>query len=338
MNRVLLLLIFFINFSFAQWFTLDHEGVIRSYYVSFPADIHPEENIPLIINMHGYGGNAEQQQTYSEMDIYAHPQNIAVVYPQGLNNSWNVFTYWDSNFYDDVGFISTMLDEIDNNFNIDEDRIYACGMSNGGYMAYRLACDLSDKIAVFGSVTGNFMLQSGDLQDCIDQEREIPIIHFHGTADLVVNYAPPSFDGSLTVSESIDFWSSYNSLDSLNINSINENVDLIIHFNDLSTKFVHYKVYGGGHEWFGSSWATNWGVNTSEELINFFLQYKLSDFFNAHLSGDINDDGIVNIQDVILIINLVLNDNYIDIGDLNNDNEIDVLDVVILVNLILSTI
>ena len=89
------------------------------------------------------------------MNAYAHPQNIAVVYPQGLNNSWNVFTYWDSNPYDDVGFINQMLDDISDNFDIDEDRIYACGMSNGGYMAYRLGCDLSDKITAFGSVTGN---------------------------------------------------------------------------------------------------------------------------------------------------------------------------------------
>ena len=65
MNRIFLLLIFFINFLFSQWFTLNHDGVIRSYYVAYPADINPEENAPLIINMHGYGGNAEQQQYYT---------------------------------------------------------------------------------------------------------------------------------------------------------------------------------------------------------------------------------------------------------------------------------
>ena len=338
MNRIFLLLIFFINFSFSQWFTLNHDGVMRSYFIAYPADISPDENAPLIINMHGYGGNAQQQQAYSEMDAYAHPQNIAVVYPQGLNNSWNVFTYWDSNPYDDVGFINHMLNDISDNFNIDENRIYACGMSNGGYMAYRLACDLSDKITAFGSVTGNFMLQNADVYDCIDQEREIPIIHFHGTADPIVNYFPPSFDGSLTVSESADFWTSYNNLDSLYNESINQNVDLEVYFNDLSTKFVHYKINGGGHEWFGSSWAVNWGFNTSEELINFFLEYQLSDFIITQLNGDVNNDGLLNIQDVILIINLVLGDSYIDTGDLNDDNEIDVLDVVILVNIILNTI
>ena len=66
--------------------------------------------------------------------------------------------------------------------------------------------------------------------------------------------------------------------------------------------------------------------------------YNIIELSNRQTLGDINEDGEINIQDVILIINLVLNDNYIDIGDLNNDNEVDVLDVVILVNLILSTI
>ena len=81
-------------------------------------------------------------------------------------------------------------------------------------MEYRLACDLSDKIAAFGSVNGNFMLDT-DLNDCLDQEREIPIIHFHGTADGGVNYYPPSFDNALTVGESAEFWQDYNSLDNL---------------------------------------------------------------------------------------------------------------------------
>ena len=95
-----------------------------------------------------------------------------------------------------------MIDSISSDFNIDSERIYACGMSNGGYMAYRLACDLSDKIAAFGSVTGNFMINN-EMNDCLDQGRKIQIIHFHGTSDPIVNYYSPSFDEALTVEESI---------------------------------------------------------------------------------------------------------------------------------------
>ena len=324
------ILILFVSLSFTQWFTVNHQGISRAYYVSYPEG--NSAPAALIINMHGYGGSAQQQQVYTQMDQIAHSQNIAVVYPQGLNYSWNVFTYWDGNPYDDVGFISSMIDDISENFNINLDKVYACGMSNGGYMAYRLACDLSDKIAAFGSVTGNFMLDT-DLNDCLDQEREIPIIHFHGTADGVVNYYPPSFDNALTVGESIDFWSNYNNLDLEETYDLNSNVEIMEFYSESTlTKFIHYKVYGGGHEWFGNSW----GFNTSQELINFFLDYNLADFFNNQLQGDLNQDGLINVQDIILIVNLILNNEFSNLADLNLDNSIDVLDIVFLVNIILT--
>lgn len=279
MKKIVSYLILSTSLMFSQWFYFDQSGVARSYYVSYPNNA--VGSAPLIINLHGYGDDAIGQMLYSEMDQFAHSQNIAVVYPQGFNNSWNVFTFWDSSSYDDVEFIRSMIDDVSKNFNIDLNRVYACGMSNGGYMSYRLACDLSDKIAAFGSVTGNFMLQNNNPNDCLDQDREIPIIHFHGTNDRDVNYYPPSIDRSLTPGESIDFWSDYNNLTLESFESINSNVEIHSYFNESSlTKFVHYKVHRGGHEWFGSNWSTNWGFNTSEELINFFLQYKLSDFIN----------------------------------------------------------
>ena len=271
MIRYFFIIIVTISLSSAQWFTINHEGMNRTYYVSYPDNA--TESTPLIINMHGYGGTAQDQQAYSQMDQFAHAQNMAVVYPQGLNYSWNVFTYWDSNSYDDVGFISMMIDDIVQNFDIDLNKVYACGMSNGGYMSYRLACDLSDKITAFGSVTGNFMINAGSVNDCQDQNRDIPIIHLHGTSDGVVDYYPPSFDYALTAGESIEFWSEYNNLTDELVEPINSNVEVYTYYNQSNlTKFVHYKVYGGGHEWFGSPWAVNWGFNTSEELINFFLQ------------------------------------------------------------------
>ena len=334
MKKNIIYIILSTSLMYSQWFNLNHEGINRSYYISYPSNA--TESTPLIINMHGFGSNAQQQQQYSEMDQFAHSQNIAVVYPEGLNNSWNVFTYWDGNSYDDVSFISEMIDNISENFDIDLNKVYACGMSNGGYMSYRLACDLSSKIAAFGSVTGNFMINN-EFGDCLDQDRDIPIIHFHGTADAVVNYYPPSFDQSLTAVESIDFWRDYNDLNIEIIESFNSNVEIYSYSNVSSlTKYVHYKIYGGSHDWFGSNWSVNWGFHTSEELIDFFLQYELSDFINNQLQGDINGDGFINIQDIILVINLVLNNEYNDLSDLNSDEVLDVLDIIQLVNIVLS--
>tara|TARA_Y100000814_G_scaffold287930_1_gene258711 strand:+ start:87 stop:1088 length:1002 start_codon:yes stop_codon:yes gene_type:complete len=333
MKIYLLYIILICSISFGQWFDLNFGGVNRTYYVSYPSG--SSEPAGLIINMHGFGGTASNQMAGTQMNNYAHPQNIAVVYPQGVNSaigstSWNIGTFWDFNTEDDVGFISAVIDDIASNFDINLDKVYACGFSNGGYMTYELACELSDKITAFGSVAGNFMLNSD--QDCYS-EREIPIIHFHGTNDPTVDYSPPSFDQALTVSESIDYWSSFNSFDMDSYEPLNSNVEIFTYFKQSSnTKFVHYKVNGGSHEWFWN----NWGFNASEELVNFFMQYELSDFSNNILLGDLNEDGSINIQDIILTINLVVNNGYNEIVDLNTDSMVDILDIVLLVNLILG--
>ena len=107
-KKYLFLLIFSICFS--QLFNINHHGVNRTYYVS--SSNNPLDSSPLIINMHGFGMTALDEYQYTEMDYYAHPENIIVVYPQGINNSWNVGTYWDSNTSDDVDFINVIIDEI----------------------------------------------------------------------------------------------------------------------------------------------------------------------------------------------------------------------------------
>ena len=329
-------ILIFLSFSFSQWFDLNHDLINRTYYMSYPDNISEQESAPLIINMHGFGSNALSQRYYSEMDEFAHEQGIAVVYPQGIVNSigstsWNVGTFWDFSNLDDVGFIEEMIDKISNDFNIDQDRIYACGMSNGGYMSYELACELEDRIAAFGSVTGNFMLNQSSGQIC-EFTREIPIIHFHGTSDSVVDYYPPSFDGALTPFESADFWSQYNNLNIETMEELNNNVEIYTFSNDYSsTIFKHYKVYGGEHDWF----KENWGFHTSVELIDFFLDYNLSDFYNETILGDVNNDSEINVLDVVLLAEIVLDGSYLVEGDMNFDQTISILDLIALINIIL---
>ena len=95
---------------------------------------------------------------------------------------------------------------------------------------------------------------------------------------------------------------------------------------------MHYKVNGGQHEWFWNSW----GFNATEELVNFFLQYELTDFINNGLLGDLNEDGDINIQDIIITINLALDSEYNILADLNLDDTVDILDIVLLVSIVLD--
>ncbi|MBC8322327.1 MAG: T9SS type A sorting domain-containing protein [Candidatus Marinimicrobia bacterium] len=303
-NRIILSLIV-ATLCYAQS-TLTHDGLTREYYVSYPDSA--TDPCPLIINMHGYSSDALDQQSYSEMDDVALNQNIAVVYPMGIDSAWNVGTYWDFSDADDIGFISVLIDSVSGDYDIDLDRVYACGMSNGGYMAYELACELSDKIAAFGSVTGNFMLNAN--QTC-DDSREIPFIHIHGTYDLIVPYSN-SWDGSMFVGESIVYWRDINNLDSVLVESIpdidpadNTTVEKYTYYNTTSsTQFVHFKVIGGGHQWFGSTvadWVIPWlgynnhDINANEELIDFFLNYRLSDFLSMdEIANDLPHDYILH--------------------------------------------
>ena len=292
MIRRLIILLILLLFTFSckktKPHTLIHDGIQRTYYISYPKN--NVDSIPLIINMHGTPSNAWQQRLYSEMDSYALPKNIAVVYPEGINKAWNVGASWENSDADDIGFIDALIDTIATQYSIDLDRIYACGMSNGGYMAYELACELSHRIAAFGSVTGKFI--HNDNQLC-EINRKIPIIHFHGTSDEYAQYGHPT-DTFSTVQSSINFWIDKNdasllSIDTLDNKSDKTYVEKYIYTDELdSVEIVHFKVINGGHQWFGSKtgnlikWIVgnnNHDINVNDELIAFFLKYKLSDFY-----------------------------------------------------------
>ncbi len=283
--------------------SLTHNNVVREYYVSSPENM--EIPCPLIIVLHNFYGSAGFIQKASEMDEFALPKNIVVVYPEGIGNSWNIGAHWDENTQDDIAFIDVLIDSVTAQFNIDLNRVYACGYSNGGYMTYELACNLSHKITAFGSIGGNFMLNAD--QQC-EHARPIPIIDFKGTADPFVAYDIPfegtfSNDGSLLINENIAYWNQYNHFTDTTYQLIED-----IHYSD-STKveiqtysgnehgavFVHYKIINGGHQWFGGKMGdehlsyigfNNHDIHASEILIDFFLNYQLSDFIPV---GDSNN-------------------------------------------------
>jgi len=323
-----------------EYFEMTYEGQTRTYYLSYPEGT--TEPCPLIINMHGFGGTAMGQISSSQLEQYALPLDVAVVSPQGLGFSWNVGVWWDNNPFDDIGFISAMIDNISNGHEIDLDRVYATGMSNGGYMAYELACELSHKIAAFGSVTGNFMLNNG--QTCTNQ-RETPIIHFHGTADLVVDYYPPSFDGALTVSESMDYWTDVNHLYDLEIDTlIGEGIELSAERftysrNSTNVKFVHYKVINGGHSWFGSPFVYPSVVNASELLVDFFLEYSLDELACLESDGDFNMDGNINMGDFFIILVGLLQQDDVTSNeicmDMDQNEKVDVIDLIMTLDLVM---
>jgi len=158
------------------------DGKKREYYLSLPEDT--SKPFPLIINFHGFLSHAIEQQEFSQMDNYAHLNGVGVIYPEGINKSWNIGKDMMSE-ENDIGFVNALIDSVTSKYNIDSDRIYVCGFSNGGEFTYELMCELSNKIAAFGSVGGNFIIN--EKRSC-NINREIPLIHIHGTKDRLAKY------------------------------------------------------------------------------------------------------------------------------------------------------
>ena len=262
----------------------------REYYLSLPKDT--SKPIPLIINFHGFRSNAIDQKGFSQMDDYAHQNGVGVIYPEGFKKSWNVGKAIPNN-ENDIGFINALIDSVTSKYNIDSDRIYACGFSNGGTFSYELICGLSNKIAAFGSVGGNFSINQ---KRVCNINREVPLIHIHGTKDRLQKYYK-SDRNFLSSVESVNFWAEYNQLDIKVVENI-ENIHKMDRTsvqkhtyskNNSNTQVIHLKVVDGGHLWLGSPVAdwlvlrlffgkNNHEINSSKELVDFFLQYKLSDF------------------------------------------------------------
>lgn len=165
----------------------------RRYRVFVPTTYDASKPSPVVVVYHGGGGNPESMIRLTGMNAKAEEAGFLVVYPFGtgrLANSLLTFNggeccgYAMQNHTDDVGFTRELLDDLAAVANVDADRVFATGLSNGGIMAHYVASELSDRIAAIAPVGGPLMMEA------THNERAVPVMHFHGTADA---FAP--FDG-----------------------------------------------------------------------------------------------------------------------------------------------
>jgi len=156
------------------------DGTKRNMLVYAPTDL--PENSPLLISLHGMNQDAPYQQGMANWEAIAKEEKFVVVYPNGINKSWDIQnTSLSSN--KDMKFLSVIIDEMANRYKIDTKRVYLSGFSMGGMMTYFCANYMDDKFAAFAPVSG-YLLWG----DPVCSSRPIPIIHTHGNADDVVKY------------------------------------------------------------------------------------------------------------------------------------------------------
>ena len=163
-----------------------YDGKMRTYLVYEPLP-SPGGN-PMVIGLHCHTGTAPGLLAYTDLLQKAKDENFIGVFPNGLmhpiGTAWNVGSSFEQFTLgtDDVGFISALIDTMIKTYNVDSTRIYATGHSNGSMMSYRLAAELSHRIAAIGCVAAPM------LYEFADPEYSVPLIHFHGLSDTTAPY------------------------------------------------------------------------------------------------------------------------------------------------------
>ncbi len=275
-----------------------HNNLERSYILYVPDSYDSNSSTSLVLNLHGYSSNAGQQMIYSNFYTIADTAGFILAHPQGTIDD-NGFAFWNSGLFgesieiDDIGFLSNLIDTISSQYNINQDKIYSTGMSNGGFMSYKLACELSDKIAAVASVTGS--MNESQINSCFPQQ-SMPVMQIHGTTDLVVLYEGNEFLETLSIEDVVSYWVAFNQCDTdpvvTNMPDINildlSQAEHYLYDNCInSTSVEFYKIINGGHTWPGALIPltgnnTNQDINASEKIWEFFQKYDLNGLIESN--------------------------------------------------------
>ena len=263
--------------------TLIHDGETREYTVYIPESYQGDTDFPLLFNFHGGSGDIASQLSIADMRPIADTADFILIYPQALpdpnDGGSTQWTHKEPTTIDDIFFVEAMIDAMAADYMIDQNRVYACGYSNGGEFSLELACRLSDRIAAIGVVARSMFIDT--FNEC-DPTHPIGILTIHGSLD---DYNGITF-GGITYYISLDdlnmYWSDFNNTDSnpsvIDIPDLNtDDGSTVEHFSwgngDGCVAVEHFKVNGGGHDWPGS--FGNMDIDASLEIWNYVSQYDL---------------------------------------------------------------
>jgi polyhydroxybutyrate depolymerase len=309
----------------------------RDYRLYVPAIYNPSTAVPLVFNFHGYTNNAWMQEMLSDFMAVADTANFIIVHPNGTFDA-NNFQYWNTygppgTLPDDLAFASALLDTLLATYNIDPNRVYCTGMSNGGFMSYDMACFLSHRVAAVASVTGS--MDRLHVSAC-NPQHPLPVMEVHGTADGAV---PFSGDNNKMAMDSIlKFWVDFNECEAVAQfslvpdTSVSDNCYAEHHVflnGKYGSKVELYKIINGGHTWPGAtpyppSGNTCFDFSATTEIWKFFRRYSLNTLYGENkqtktklfpnpastecyllnLSSDVNEPVIYNLNGSVITVEM----------------------------------
>jgi polyhydroxybutyrate depolymerase len=260
-------------------------GQLREYLLYVPSSYDSTTPTPLVISMHGAAMWGAAQQETSRWNEVAERHGFIVVYPSGTGfpKVWHA-SEPGAGLTADVRFISELIDTLMATYNLDPERIYANGLSNGGGMAFVLSCTLSDRIAAVGMVASALFLP---WSWCTDR-RAVPMIAFHGTADRITPYrggtswvAPNPF---ADIPKWTANWARRNRCAPDPVESVVATDVTRLEYTDCAddATVLLYTVIEGGHTWPGGMPPPEWftgstsnSVHASSQMWAFFREHQL---------------------------------------------------------------
>jgi polyhydroxybutyrate depolymerase len=276
-----------------------HDDIERTFIVHIGRSYDASEPTALVFVLHGGGSSAEVMPVFTGFNAIADRESFIVVYPNGFENHWNdgrepkIYRTHIENI-DDTAFISSLIDALAVELNIDMTKIFVTGISNGGMMSHRLACELSDRIAAIAPVASSIPVNMADIWD---PSRAVSTLIINGTEDPLVPWeggdiqlGEMSLGNILSVSDTVEFWTTKNNCDvqpevtRLSERNLNDGTYVWIETYsgcNNETEVALFGINGGGHTWPGGyQYADEHLIGkTSQE---FDASEIIWQFFKAH--------------------------------------------------------
>ena len=273
--------------------TIQHDGLTREYSIYVPASYDGTTNFPLLFNLHGGGGTNSVWQASSDMRSIADTADFILVYPQARpdpsdGNSFNWIPKVPGTF-DDVPFFSSLIDTIASNYQVDQNKIYACGYSLGGDMTFELGCKLNNRIAAIAPVARTMQANPNSFCSPVHPTGVLTIL---GTDDLVSTYNGIVFGGIeyyISAAATQIYWATHNNCDTTaTMSTVSPSVERYTWSTASGCAYVEeLKVIGGGHDWPGS--FGNMTIDANIEIWQFVSRYDINGLIGC-ITTSINEN------------------------------------------------